>query len=87
MIFQGNYICLAENYLNNNQSVHQSFRLNIWFNEHQSKFHSQAKTLGLQQSSQSNTNKSIILIILILIFVFVCLFFVVSFYYFCLRSK
>ncbi|CAF2852483.1 unnamed protein product [Rotaria sp. Silwood2] len=84
---RGNYTCLAENYLNNHQPVHQSFRLNIWFNEHQSKLQHPTKLLSLEQSFQSNTTKSIILIFLIITFVFSCIFFILSFYYFCLQTK
>ncbi|CAF0739214.1 unnamed protein product [Rotaria sordida] len=84
---RGNYTCLAENYLNNHQPVHQSFRLNIWFNEHELKFQHQTKLLSLEQLFQLNTNKSIILIFLIIIFIFSCIFFVLSFYYFCLQIK
>ncbi|CAF0745801.1 unnamed protein product [Rotaria sp. Silwood1] len=84
---RGNYTCLAENYLNNHQPVHQSFRLNIWFNEHQSKIQHSTKLLSLKQPFQSNRTKSIILIFLIIIFLFSCIFFILSLYYFCLQTK
>jgi hypothetical protein len=83
MVFLGNYTCFAENYLNNHQPAHQSFRLNIWFNEHQLK---SQKIFSFQEISQSNKNKSIILIIIILIFLFSCLFFILSIYCFCLQN-
>ncbi|UJR33073.1 hypothetical protein I4U23_020532 [Adineta vaga] len=84
---RGNYMCLAENYLNHHQPVYQSFRLNIWFNEHQLKVHPLTNMLILQQLSSDDSNKSIILIILSTIFVVTCLCFVLSFYYFCSQLK
>ncbi|CAF1071414.1 unnamed protein product [Adineta steineri] len=85
---RGIYICYAENYLNNNQPVHQSFRLNIWFHEHQKLISSsQLKLFSLTKLTQSNRNQSMILIIFIIIFFLACLFFVLSLYYFCLQYK
>ena len=80
----GNYTCFAENYLNYHQPVYQSFRLNIWFNTHQS--HSE-KIFPLQQISPLNKNKSILLILFILIFIFACLFCILSLYCLCLQIK
>lgn len=84
LFLKGNYTCLAENYLNKHHPVHQSFRLNIWFTEHQLK---SSKLNLFQQYSSSNQDKLMTLIILILIFLFLCLFFILSFYCFCLQIK
>jgi hypothetical protein len=84
LFLSGNYTCLAENDLNNHQPAHQSFRLNIWFNDHRSQ---PEKIFALQYRSLLNKNRSVILILLIVLFLLACLFFILSIYYFCLQMK
>lgn len=81
-VFQGNYTCLAENYLNAHRPVHQSFRLNIWLPTHSSKNPSSQRLI-----SPLNRNSSSILILFVVIFLFACLSCILSFYYFCLQIK
>ena len=80
----GIYICLGENDLNNHQPVHQLFRLNIWFDEHQ--FQSN-KHLALSSLTFSRKNMSLKLIVIILIFLFACFLCLLSLYCFCLQMK